>query len=153
DRRGKYLQGRIHRIMKNRLTDRILPKQSKATPSEGSFVITSDTRIDAGEASMPRAKQFADMPAPAMGQTLQISSATQANNCIALRIDPNLARLGDEGYRATITPQCAELTARTTAGIFWGIQTVRQLLPDEIFSSTRADGISWEIPCGSIEDS
>ena len=101
---------------------------------------------------MPRAKQLVEMLAPAMGRRLSVSQSDLADNCIALRIDPKLTELGEEGYRATISPKRVELIARTSAGIFWGMQTLRQLLPVEIFAPT-AQGISWEIPCGSLEDS
>jgi hexosaminidase len=39
------------------------------------------------------------------------------------------ASLGEEGYELTITPERVELTAAAGAGLFYGAQTIRQLLP------------------------
>ena len=50
-------------------------------------------------------------------------------NRIEVALDSDRAHLGDEGYELTIDPQRVALTARTPAGIFFGVQTIRQLLP------------------------
>ncbi|HET7458413.1 MAG TPA: family 20 glycosylhydrolase [Gemmatimonadaceae bacterium] len=49
---------------------------------------------------------------------------------IGLRLDPWRApELGGEGYEVTITHDGATLVAAQPAGLFYGVQTVRQLLP------------------------
>ena len=37
-------------------------------------------------------------------------------------------------------------------GLFYGVQTLRQLLPVEIFSDKSLSDIEWKIPCVVIED-
>ena len=60
---------------------------------------------------------------------------------IVLRLDAALSRLGEEGYRLRVSPSSTTLTAPKTAGLFYGLQTLRQLA----FGRDR-------IPCGEIED-
>lgn len=55
-----------------------------------------------------------------------------------------------EGYRLTIAPAGIDLCAKTPAGLLYGAETLRQLLPPE----TEKDGIRGEtpLPCLEIED-
>ena len=48
---------------------------------------------------------------------------------ISLVIHSGMDLSGSEGYDLTIEPQQLRLTATTSAGLFYGVQTVRQLLP------------------------
>ena len=60
--------------------------------------------------------------------------------------------LGSEGYRLSITTQGAKITAATPAGIFYGTQTLLQLLPAQIKSPTRVEGVAWKVPAIEIQD-
>lgn len=69
------------------------------------------------------------------GQPRRIASlqpATPAATGINLLIDPSLDSLGDEGYRLTISADRITASAARPAGLFYAIQTLRQLLPIEI---------------------
>ncbi|MDM8001353.1 MAG: beta-N-acetylhexosaminidase [Bacteroidota bacterium] len=70
---------------------------------------------------------------------------------IVLAIGEGDAELGDEGYQMDITDKVLTITANKPAGLFRGIQTVRQLLPAEIEADTIQPG-PWTIPTGKIRD-
>lgn len=59
--------------------------------------------------------------------------------------------VGDEGYRLLVNKNMMELTANKPAGIFYGLQTLMQLLPPEAAGNQYA-GTSFNIPCVSITD-
>ncbi|MFR9780538.1 family 20 glycosylhydrolase [Micromonospora sp. MS34] len=59
--------------------------------------------------------------------------------------------LGDEGYRLDVTATEVRLTAPAAAGLFHGVQTLRQLLPAAIEHTTPVDA-RWVVPGGSIVD-
>ncbi|MEI3117641.1 MAG: beta-N-acetylhexosaminidase [Parabacteroides johnsonii] len=60
--------------------------------------------------------------------------------------------LGAEGYRLQVKHGDIIITAHQPAGIFYGVQTLLQMLPPEIKSSREQKGIDWTIPCADITD-
>jgi hexosaminidase len=74
------------------------------------------------------------------------------SNTIELRLGGNAAALGDEGYDLTVTPDSVRLIASTPAGLFRGVQTIRQLLPSAIESEIGVERSAWTIPAVSIVD-
>ncbi|MET7787809.1 beta-N-acetylhexosaminidase [Streptomyces sp900116325] len=77
--------------------------------------------------------------------------AESKDNTILLRIDPALE---PEGYRlATGTGQSVVITGGSPAGVFWGAQTLRQLLGPEAFRRAPvSDGVPARVPFADIED-
>jgi hexosaminidase len=73
-------------------------------------------------------------------------------NTISLRLTPGVARAQAESYRLVVTERGAMLSAPTPAGLFWGLQTVRQLLPPEVERGVRSALVRWTIPAVEIED-
>lgn len=72
-------------------------------------------------------------------------------NSIILSIDPTLP-LGEEGYRLDVTTDKVNVTGKSLRGLFYGMQTVMQLLPSDIVSPAKKKNIRWNIPCVSIQD-
>jgi hexosaminidase len=65
----------------------------------------------------------------ATGLRLAAATPGATGTRIEIAIDPARQALGAEGYEIAIEPQRLALTARTGAGVFYGAQTIRQLLP------------------------
>lgn len=57
-----------------------------------------------------------------------------------------------EAYEIHIGKEKAELRASGFSGFNYAIQTIRQLLPVEIYGSTAAADKSWNLPCLDIKD-
>ncbi|HXB31592.1 MAG TPA: family 20 glycosylhydrolase [Puia sp.] len=60
--------------------------------------------------------------------------------------------IGDEGYRLSVKSSGILVTANKPAGLFYGSQTIWQLLPQEIVSNTSIKTVSWQIPLVEITD-
>jgi hexosaminidase len=73
-------------------------------------------------------------------------------NAILLTTNAALASLGPEGYELTVAPDSVVIRAPSQAGVFYGIQSLLQLLPAQAFSQTPVPGVSWTIPCVYIQD-
>ena len=61
--------------------------------------------------------------------------------------------LGAEGYELTVAPDAVVIRASTDAGVFYGVQSLLQLLPPQIYSPRPVQGVAWTAPCVYIQDS
>jgi hexosaminidase len=59
---------------------------------------------------------------------LAANESTPARS-FSLSLDPSRSALGIEGYELAVTPTQVTLIAREPQGLFYGVQTIRQLLP------------------------
>ncbi len=76
------------------------------------------------------------------------------DKAINLVLDEGLiSSLGSEGYQLVAAGKSITISAGNEAGIFYGIQTLFQLLPPEIYSDKPVPGIIWAVPSVSITDS
>jgi hexosaminidase len=132
----------------------IIPQPVKMNVEPGVFTITPETLIYADTASYSTGRQLADYLAPATGfalRVLPLKGQVSLDNIIIAE-DPGLAGIGNEGYRLMIKPREMRISSAGQAGLFYGIQTLRQLLPPQIFSKSPVGDISWSVPCVTIED-
>jgi hexosaminidase len=70
---------------------------------------------------------------------------------LTINIQPNNT-IGKEGYTLSVTPSKINIIANEAAGLYYGVQTLLQLLPAEIESSTVVQNIKWQVPCVEITD-
>ncbi|MDO4528173.1 MAG: family 20 glycosylhydrolase, partial [bacterium] len=71
------------------------------------------------------------------------------SSLIAFHYEPGMKK---EAYRLLIAPMTARIYASDGAGAFYGYQTLRQLLPEEIYSKTVVTDVDWISPCALVED-
>ncbi|MEU3369640.1 beta-N-acetylhexosaminidase [Streptomyces sp. NPDC006711] len=134
----------------------IVPAPADTSPGGSPYTIGSATRIGVTPGS-PEAQRIgaylADILRPSTGYALPVTTA-RGNTGIRLLLDAGDAdegTLGDEGYRLTSTQASVTIAANTPAGLFHGVQTLRQLLPANVEKKSRQAG-PWQIAGGSITD-
>jgi hexosaminidase len=132
-------------------TTALIPIPASLTPRSGSFALGASTSIVASAKLRAPAELLRDQLRPATGIPLAVRSSATGPR-ITLALDRSLRSLGDEGYRLTASPEEVAIRAPKVTGVFHGSQTLRQLLPPEIFRRARVAGASWEIPAVEIED-
>jgi N-acetyl-beta-hexosaminidase len=122
----------------DKLNTSLLPKPREMVAYAGHIVLAKDARLrfdqsDAGikdiAEQMERMIQLADLPERGRG-------------IIRIKLS-EVKDIGPSGYNLTINKRKITLTAGEPAGLFYGMQTLRQLIP--------ADG-KGELPCLEITD-
>lgn len=129
----------------------VIPKPIEAVPAAEEYQISEGTTITSDEPdAKPVAEYLADCLRPSTGFDLPIQESA-VNDGIALVLEDTLSEVGVEGYELTVTGDDVTVRANAPAGLFMGVQTLRQLLPPAVESETAEDG-PWPIPGGRILD-
>ncbi len=135
------------------VSQEVIPHPARVTARAGEFQITASTVIWTDRASASVGRQLALYLEPATGFTLRVATGGAVPpRAIALRQDASLKRLGAEGYALEIRPGSVVARAAGNAGLFYAVQTIRQLLPPEVFREAPVAGVPWRMPALSIED-
>jgi hexosaminidase len=130
----------------------LIPIPARLTPRSGAFALGATTSIVAGNDLRAQADLLRDQLRPATGLPLPIAPSAQGSR-ITFALDASLGRLGPEGYSLTAGPEEIAIRASKPAGILHGSQTLRQLLPPELFRRGPSIGASsWTIPALEVED-
>ena len=108
--------------------------------------IVIDGDVD-GEAEL-----LAEVLRRSTGYPFEVVEAAPAPGDIVLEIDTSLEELGDQGYRIEVDADHAVVRAPTAAGVFYGCQTLRQLMPPDVESPNVVQGVDWTLPMVTVED-
>jgi len=131
----------------------IIPKPVTMIENTGSFELTESTQIVVDDSTMAEGELLSLLLKRATGYTFPLVKLDDKTNNISLEIlNTYNSVIGSEGYLLDVTSTGISIKANTTAGIFYGTQTLRQLLPIEINSQTIVNGINWTSPNVSIKD-
>jgi hexosaminidase len=111
----------------------LIPKPTSFLPSTGSFTISPNTKILLST-GVKEIVAIGNLLSEYLRQTSghEIAVADAGSNQIAENIQLVLngeTSSGEEGYELTISTESIRLAANHPAGLFYGVQTLRQLVP------------------------
>ncbi len=134
----------------------LIPAAASVKPSGGIFTLTNSSQIfvEPGNNEVQAIGEYlSDRLRPATGFALPVepASGTPVPGSLTLTTADADPTLGQEGYDLTITPESVTLSADQGAGLFYGVQTLRQLLPPKVESTTVQPG-PWDLATGVIRD-
>jgi len=133
----------------------VIPRPAEMETLKGHFTLNEETRINLSvdtEETRSVASFFAELMAPSTGFKPQITTEEEpGQNVIALRIDESMQGIKGQ-YNMNVSDQHVEIIAPESTGLFYGIQTLRQLLPPEIESREQQADIEWNVPAVRIKD-
>lgn len=134
---------------------RVVPEPMSIAYAGDAFVLTDAASIvvDSRDAEVSRtAEQLAALLRPSTGFVIPISSGgASVRGAIVLRLSADAAA-GPEGYQLTVSRDSVRITANAPAGLFYGVQTLRQLLPPQIESHMALSRVAWTAPAVTITD-
>jgi len=104
--------------------------------------------------SLPASRDAAEFLAACLGRSGGVTCAVIPGEATAgVTLATGDASLGEEGYTLTVSDKGVVIHAATSAGFFYGIQTLRQLLPAAAsFGATRAANPQFQVPAVEIKD-
>lgn len=127
----------------------IIPTPQSLVQQDGFFRLNSHTAITAVS---PEAKTIAEFFAAKMRTSTGLDIQVAEKGNILLSLDSSLDVPNDEGYSLEVSKDAVKVVAKTTQGLFYGMQSFLQLLPAEIESPSKVNGIAWQAPAVSIKD-
>ncbi|MDP4250940.1 MAG: family 20 glycosylhydrolase [Bacteroidota bacterium] len=131
----------------------IIPEPVSVTAKPGQFILDQKVSLQmtAEDRSLSETAQwFRTQLAQVTG--ISIPERKSGGRAIQLHLitDGSKSSLGTEGYHLTVSPSVISLSANSAAGIFYGMQTILQLLPED--ASAREGKKSLDLPCADITD-
>lgn len=131
----------------------IIPVPESYKMKKGEFVFNPKTSIilhPDNEAMRNAVSLFRELFVSTTGYNLEIKTGKITQNAIACFIDSKVQ--GDETYFLDIATNRIEIKASTPTGIFYALQSIRQLLPPEISGDKKVSGVKWSVPCLAVKD-
>ena len=130
----------------------IIPQPQSVNVNNGIFTIEPETRILSDIQFKDISKvvhYFNQYLTNSTGFDLKVSDSHTTTNFIHFRFDAKIEN--EEGYKLTSDGNGITISASSSVGIFYGVQTMLQLLPTEIYSQQKSH-FSLDIPYVEIVD-
>jgi hexosaminidase len=134
----------------------IIPKPVSVTSTGDCFTLKPGTDIylqGESEELLKTGQYLADRLRPSTGFKFEVKTTVKEprRGAIYLMLNGTGQDSRDEGYELTVTGKLVKLSAATPAGLFRGVQTIRQILPAGIERADEQEG-PWKIATGTISD-
>lgn len=130
----------------------IIPMPNSLEPKCGTFELPNNVVIgyygNIDSATEKVIENFASMLANVTGYSVT-TEKDAADATISFTLDETLAK---EAYTLDISKSKVEIKGSASNGMFYAIQTLKQLLPAQIYGKTLAEGVEWSAKCVTIED-
>ena len=135
------------------------PSHTATYAADASFRLTKETTLTAGTGTTSAARWLRSHVGAATALPLPPGEPSPGGGCaggtggtIRLAVDPTVPG-GPEGYRLTVDPASGvRITGAGPAGVFWGAQTLRQLLGPEAFRRAPVRDRAWSVPACHLSD-
>jgi len=126
----------------------IIPEPYSATKGVGNFQLPKSIAINAPSSANAVVDLIAQQLRLTTGKTVYFS---KNNVSIELEIIKDEI-IGNEGYTLIVNEKGIDIKANTNAGLFYGWQTVQQLMPAAIYAKSIQSNTQWQLPYVSIID-
>jgi hexosaminidase len=126
----------------------IIPQPVKVEQSAGTFTLPEKVVIAYDASMSDQAQYLQELLAQSTGR-VAVLKAGKTKGTIVLQKSNEMK---PEGYALSVTPKGIRIKAADPNGAFYGIQSLLQLFPAEIYSARWQRHTTWEAPCVEIAD-
>lgn len=131
----------------------LVPVPQRVVKHHGKFVLKPEARILANAEARATGEYLARQLRRSTHFALPVGADSESpSGNIVLSLDPALADLGLEGYKLVSTPISVRIVAGSVAGLFYGVQSLFELLPPAVFVEQSNSETKWELPCVAVTD-
>jgi len=131
----------------------IIPRPVKLTRNDGSFTLKKSITISVTGADTKPVTDHLLSRLSNSGIYAIVSHQTAIPATIKLVVNAKEnPAIGDEGYTLSVTGTGVTIKANKPQGLFYGVQTMLQLLPKQIESVDKVTDVKWTMPCVQITD-
>lgn len=134
----------------------IIPEPVYIMEQQGTFTLKDNTPIHinaSGNVTVAKvAAQLTQSLSIATGFTFPVDNNSASTGIQLILNSAPDKELGTEGYTLNASTETIIIKANEPAGLFYGIQTLLQLLPKEIESKSAVKNVTWAIPSIDIKD-
>lgn len=127
---------------------RIVPSPVRMQAGQGVFEVTPEIKIYHQHGLESEAGYLSQKLTDISDKHYDITSASPSGKAIVLRVDPS-AQHHPEGYSLKITGDQVVITGGSSSGVFYGIQSLRALIPLQAYHNKAA---TFSLPQLSMED-
>ena len=130
----------------------IIPQPQSLSPKDGQFTINEKTTLifSTEEAVQKLANWFLQKVEKGTGLQLNFNADNPSKNKIVLVLDKEMT--AEEGYSLSVNADQIIAKAKNPIGLFYALQTLRQLLPPQFESGQQEKGIAWTVPALELSD-
>jgi hexosaminidase len=132
----------------------IIPIPSTMEVGKGELELKSDfyIKVDANSKAASVAEFLADVIRRSFGYDVPVVEQAKAETVyLSIQLISGDKELGLEGYSLDVNGLGIQLSAYSAAGLFYGVQTILQLLPPNVYAEEKQN-VQWTVPFVNIRD-
>ena len=126
----------------------IIPEPFHIAKGTGVFQFPKSIAINSPSSANELTDQIAKQLRVVTGKTVFFSKNDPSITLDIIKDDV----IGNEGYTLNINAKGIIISANTNAGLFYGWQTLQQIMPSAIYAKTLQTNVQWNVPFVSIID-
>lgn len=128
----------------------LVPKPLHLEQTEDEFTLKSGMTIACEKGLEEQAGYLQQMLRQATGWEIKVRPDSRKGN-IVLTLD-SVANTHAEGYTLSVDKKSVRIAGADVAGVFYGLQTLLQLFPEEVYRNSLAGQVAWTVPGVKIVD-
>lgn len=130
---------------------KIIPKPKYVQEFDGkSFILDEKVNLYYAPSVLSQANYLSEILGSSTGYKLKLVQGPGRKGII-LAID-SIKVSAKEAYELEVKQSSIKITGHDNSGVFYGIQTLLQLLPEQIYSNKTVSGVTWKVPTVLVKD-